>query len=306
MVIQHKEYRDFFTKGADNSERLLAEYKAKRGVFFKNIQHLFDDYNLRERLETAQATGKKVRILQIECGEGLYLHDLAGILEKENLLEAADLYGIDANYQLIEVANQFKLAAHPPRPYLKFFPKDYRQSLPCWSGLTKSTEVLFDIIISMDNLFSIQYAHSVFSRFYTENLKPDGLGVWFEVQLSKNWQLPHPAFWPVLKASFTLIASLNPTEGDMAEHLAEWFSQLGALDIKTFEDTLPLGGCTSGGRDLLRDLLIGLQNPAPLLIEQGLLTQAQYDEMLRVVYKELTPDNVGYINYISTIARKPA
>jgi hypothetical protein len=43
----------------------------------------------------------------------------------------------------------------------------------------------------------------------------------------------------------------------------------------------------------------------PEFVKADLVTQAQYDEFMRVIYQELTPQHIGQISFNTAIARKP-
>src|SRR5438045_4676148 len=99
--LNDQKYREALASNAKSSERMLAQYKAFKPVFEVCLNKVLDEYGLAEKLTLAKAKGTKLKILNYQCGEGLYLHLFSELLEKRGLLEGAELNGIDMDATLI-------------------------------------------------------------------------------------------------------------------------------------------------------------------------------------------------------------
>jgi hypothetical protein len=100
-----QQFHEFLARDATRSERLAISFSGHQRSFQESIQRILDEYGLAHKLEKAKQQGYKLRLLQISCAEGLFLHELANLLEKCGLLEGADLYGITEDPTQISTAD---------------------------------------------------------------------------------------------------------------------------------------------------------------------------------------------------------
>jgi hypothetical protein len=66
-----------------------------------------------------------------------------------------------------------------------------------------------------------------------------------------------------------------------------------------------MGGQSVTGMQMLRRLVMLIRNSGPMLVSRGAMTQAQCDELMATLYRELTPEIRGQETWIDTLARKP-
>src|SRR5438105_4389333 len=97
MSKHQDDYRDYLFTSPSEGERLTIQHEHFKPSVLAAFNRLLDQYGLAERLTQAKATKTKLRLLNFGCGEGLYLHDLAQVLEARGLLEGAELNGLDIN-----------------------------------------------------------------------------------------------------------------------------------------------------------------------------------------------------------------
>src|SRR5262245_9547811 len=114
-------YRDYDFAQVEDGKRTCMEHQLYQASYCQVMEHLRHHYVLAALLKTAQTSTNKVRNLDFGCGEGLYLHDVAALLEERGLLQPAELYGIDLNEVSIATAEAFSRVSTPPRPYLNFY-----------------------------------------------------------------------------------------------------------------------------------------------------------------------------------------
>lgn len=254
------------------------------------------------------ATGKNYGFCSWSVGKD-YTYRLAEILEERHLLEGADLYGVAADSRLITTAEEFSRMSKPPRPYLKFFLHDLHTPLENSPALRNSgsAEASFDFIIVLGAIGGIYDAQSTLGRIYQNNLKPGGVIYLWDFVLTQGetgWISPHPSIDAYGKAGTTVIASYNP--GVMvAEVLGDWLREFGASRVQSYKHVFPAGGKTEQGRNYFRANVLSVRLNGPHLIKAGLMTQAEYDEIIRVIFNELTQEMVGQGTYWVAIALKP-
>jgi hypothetical protein len=138
-------------------------------MFLDAVNRILDEYGLAHKLELAKQQGVKLRILQVNCAEGLYLHELARLLEERNLLEGAELYGITEDPTQISTADVYSKMANPPRPYLNFYQHNLHQPLAdcigLHEGLRASGLVQFDWLFGAnETLIVLKDAHTVLTQ----------------------------------------------------------------------------------------------------------------------------------------------
>jgi hypothetical protein len=318
---------------ASHSERLVIAYKILQPIFDEGINRILDAYGLATRLQEAKQAGQKLRILQVNCVEGLFLHELARVLEERDLLEGADLYGISADQAQINTAEGYSRLATPPRPYLNFYLCDWHQPLENCLGLHVDLKVsapaTFDFIFAAQETLKItRNAHSVLQRLYRDNLNPNGLMLFNENKTREDpvegWVSPHPAFTELIMPASLAVRTYNPafTELIMPASLAvrtynpgvpevglaamEWLKEVGAIEYLQYKTKIPLGGYTELGRNMLRNSILFFNISKPLYIASGWMSAEHFDSLLATLYREISPQHEGCNCYFTTIGRKPA
>jgi hypothetical protein len=91
----------------------------------------------------------------------------------------------------------------------------------------------------------------------------------------------------------------------VANEEAGWLREMGAADVTSFPVDFPMGGQSVTGMQMLRRLVMLIRNSGPMLVSRGAMTQAQFDELMATLYRELTPEIRGQETWIDTLARKP-
>lgn len=91
----------------------------------------------------------------------------------------------------------------------------------------------------------------------------------------------------------------------MARSLEPWLQELGAEQIQTSLDVVPVGGSTERGKNNLLNTLSTMENFAPKLIELGRITPAQYHQSRQQLFSELTIEAQGRVTFVDVLAKKP-
>jgi hypothetical protein len=308
-----QEFRAEMFNNAEHSERMVLRYRAGQAIFAEAINRILDEYKLTERLQKAVQNNQKLRILQLNCAEGLFLHELARLLEERGLLKGADLFGISADVAQITTAEGYSRLSTPPRPYLNFYLHDIHQPLEDCLGLHENLKVTapttFDLIFSpSEALRFTKNAAKVLERLYTNNLKPGGLILLTEsilIEGAEGWITPHPILAELLRPILNPIYSYNPDVVDVAEAIAGWLEELGASEVQSFKVKQAWGGYSEQGRYLLRSSIVFLNVARPQYVQGGLMTAAHFDELLGTLYREIAPQHEGFTHFITTFGRKP-
>lgn len=278
-------------------------------VMKERLQQVLEEYGLLEKLQQAQSRKQRLRCLNLSCGEGLYMHLFAELLDKYGLANAVKIYGLDTDKSLVSVGQEFCRVSKPPRPSFELYQHNLQMPLEQCVALPKNAQgyVEFDFIFGLNGLLYTPEAQNVLTRIYKNNLKPGGilyLREYIHIKGQAGWLAPHPALECILEACYKLLDSYN-SQICTATALPNWLSMLGAGQIKTIPDIIPWGGRTQRGKDMMRDIILLAFNSGQPFIEAKLLTQAEYNEMMRVLYKEITPNTVGQIIHMDTLASKP-
>src|SRR6185295_3332693 len=87
--------------------------------------------------------------------------------------------------------------------------------------------------------------------------------------------------------------------------LEKWLTALGAEPVVLLKNIVPLGGPTEAGQAMLQDIILVMMYAAPEFIKAGILTQAQYEAFMQMIYNEITPRHIGKFTSCRTFAHKP-
>jgi SAM-dependent methyltransferase len=280
------------------------------------FERALEEYGLCDKLEQVKAQKqakssdfRKVRILDIGCGEGLFLYDIA---EARGLIEVAELVGIDIDTTAIKTANEFCKESVPPRPYLKFMNRDITQPFQNErEGMPNVNLTGFDFIFAITVIEHIAQARQHIQRIYQHLLRPGGV-IYLrdavlqsqEVDEADGWAVAHLAMGPFFQQLFGFIQNKNPGV-EVAKDQADWLREMGATKVITQHNKVISGGLTPHGVAMLRNWVMGIRSSAPFLISRGLVTQAQYDETIKRLFEELNGYSQGHITLVDTLAAKP-
>jgi hypothetical protein len=307
----NQQFRDSLPRDASQSERIAMTFAGYRVMFLETIKQVLDNYGLAQKLEIAKQQGYRLRILQLNCAEGLFLHELARLLEERGLLEGVDLYGITEDPTQIATADEYRKLSKPPRPYLNFYLHNLHQPLEQCIGLYEELKteghVQFDLIFGAnETLISLKDAQMVVNQLYQNNVKPGGLLFFTDFIFREGpdgWLAPHPILAETTRATALLVESYNPGV-EVALAMTEWLRELGAVEVLDFKTKIEWGGLTEIGRSFLYTNLLFVKTIGPEFVKAGLLQQAQYDKFIWVMYHELTQQHIGQMTFNTMIARK--
>jgi 2-polyprenyl-3-methyl-5-hydroxy-6-metoxy-1,4-benzoquinol methylase len=307
--LSSEQLRQYIFGNTDDSDRLTLQHRAFKANFEQILTQVLTEYGLAERLENANATGQIIRIADLGCGQGLYLQDVAAYLNKLDLLKAVDLSGLDLNTQALAEAEKLAKETTDYAPHLiNFYYHDLTQPLSECAGLQwDGAKYEFDFIYLNLVLEHLPQAHSHLARIYHENLRPGGV-IYVRNLITKygadGWLPNHPAQQKFGQMGMHYIASIN-NGIDVANETAGWLRELGAEQVKTQLDPVPVGGTTERGLLMMRDGVLIMRNMAPMLIAKGLIDQAEFDETMAIMYRELAPHLLGQMACMDNLARKP-
>ena len=300
--------RDYIFKALDDKTREQEVFKSARPRFREIINLVLNQYGLAERLRQAKSMGDKVCMLDLGCSEGLYLHELANILEEQGLLEGASLNGIDRSQAAIGTAQEFALRSKPPRPYLSFYLQDATKPFNENLGMRYNKATQFDFIYSIVTLMYIADAPHNLAKIYNDDLKPGGVIYLRDLTTADGpFQIisPHPTLSPLVEFYKAFVNSLNQ-ENSTALDAGKWLRELGAEKMQTLEHTLEASSHSPEELAMLRNILLMTRGIAHQMISQNLMTEADFNKLIATVYKEIDRDSRGQVTYFDTVGQKPA
>lgn len=305
MPSNLEQFRNYVFGAADEQELIAMYHQAYKNDFVNTLEKVFDEYGLADRLKGTNSESSPALILDVGCANGIYLHTVAELLEKKDLLNTANLIGIDLNETAIANAEKFCLAAKPPRPYLQFYLYDATQPLEDCSSLRLQNKLKFDLIYALRFASFTSNARQNIKQLY-KALKPGGVIYLYDVVAKpgeEGWIAPPPMV-PMVEALFKYFASLNGGIG-VGTEAANWLKAAGAEMVQTGVKRHSTGGNSQEVRQFLRFWVITFHTAGPMLVKKGFLTQAQYEEAMSRTYRELNPYLHGQLTFGYTLARKP-
>jgi len=336
-----------FSDGMSERDRLVLQHKIFQPCFQNALNRVFGHESeglLKDWFHQGAITAP-LFMLDMGCGEGLYLHDLADTLLGRGLSLAdksssssdedgvapsrsdAQLIGLDIDSAAVATAAAFGMEAVPSKSYLNFLVHDATQALETcqmfqYLGVPKveapanipfGFRYQFDFIYAFLVLEHLPQAREHLARWY-EALRPGGVIFLFDATLGEGpegWYSTQPAILTFFRLFCGYIKRVNPEYGTeptslgMTTHTAEWLRELGAEQVETFREIVPFGGPTVQGQQMLRNTWMTIQNSLPRLLATGRLSEAQGQEINETLRRELSPDLAGHTTWIGTLARKP-
>lgn len=303
----------FETDRFTEHDRLVLQHEVFRPRILQLMTRVLDEYGLGEQLVAAQTSGERIQILDIGCGLGLFLHDLAELLEQRGWLEVADLVGIDRDQAIIYTADEYRKASKPPRPCLQFYIHDASEPLEASPDLTIMGLTKFNFIFATSALEYLSDARYHLQRFY-QALKPGGviyLRSVMTTELPENstdpaegWTSFNPSLVSFYRHLYAAIAAAN-NGVDIALEEANWLREVGAEQVEAAKDIIIGNTASPEGVKLLRLWVSIFQSAGKTLAAKGILCQAEYDKLLQIVFRETGPQSNGHAIYVDTLARKP-
>jgi SAM-dependent methyltransferase len=302
------EYLTYILADVNDSDRLAVQHSCFKPSFMQTLQHILTHYGLGDRLQAGLTQAAKISILDVGCGEGLQLHDVAALLDSRGELAAATFYGIDNNVQAIATAEGFSKVSKPPRPYLNFYVHDVMQPLVDCLGLRMDMDgtPTFDLIYVSMLLEHLPGVSQLLTKFYSY-LKPGGLLYIRDTVLlgaAEFNQMVHPALIPFHQAIKDHAARLNKGQ-DVALETANWLRLLEPQQVEALPIRIPIGGTSEIGKMMLRNTILALRVGLPLFVKFGVIGAEQGEQMMATMFRELGPHLEGYLTLIDTIAQKP-
>jgi SAM-dependent methyltransferase len=287
----------------DDRERQVFHHRVFRAQFWAILQQIFDTYGLGERFKTT--TDRKLKILDVGCGVGLYLRTVAEALVAHDWLNSASLYGIDNNELAIRTAIEYNQQSKPRFDNLDFYVHNILWPLEDCPGLYLDGQRQFDFIFATNVMQYIPDAHQQLKKLY-HALTPGGVLYLFDLVLhhGEDGCLLPPSLEKIGHHYFDFLAKLNGGI-DISIALPDWLHELGATQVQTTPYIQPVGGKEESGKLYLRELVMVTSNVGPSLVTHGLLTQAEFEATMARAFRELDPNSTGQVTYINTIARKP-
>lgn len=305
MPNYNENFQSYVFGAADEQELISLYHQAYRDDFSRVIEKILDEYGLAERLKAAKSAGQPALILDVGCAEGIYLHTLAQILEKKDLLSSANLNGIDLNPTFVADAETFCKISKPPRPYLQFYLHDANQPLENCPSLRLQNKPKFDLIYALRFASLVPNARPIVEQLY-KALKPGGILYLYDVVAKpgeEGWIAP-PPMSPLVQAIFAYFAALNGGVNVAAEE-ANWLKEAGAEMIQTGTKRHATGTGTQEAIQFLRFWVMTFHSAGPMLVKKGFLSEAQFEGAMAKTYRELNPNTRGQLTFGYTLARKP-
>lgn len=313
-AIEFKNY--IFDSSYDEAARLQFQYKMFQPHFIEMAKRILGEFGLAEYIS---ANPEGIRIIDVGCSEGLYLHDLATLIENTGLKGKTSLYGIDINPGSIATAEAY--SQQVGRSYLQFYTHDLTQPFEKSHGLlldlehperaVKSGEKLeYGLIYSNLVLMHVANARFHIERLY-ELLKPGGVLYLRDIVVTEgkadgwtNGSTYTQNIQVLGNIVMKLLSSPNPTE-DVALKSEEWLRAAGAEILLAQPDLYPVGGNTPVGRGLLRDFVMVCRNVGPMLVARNVISQQLLDDTMNDMFVSFTPQADGQFAFRDTVVRKP-
>ncbi len=291
-------------------DRLIIQHQLLYPSFEATLKRILDEWGLAQKLEVATKNGNSFTILDLGCGEGLFLFDLAAILAQRGLLTAnVSLYGLDKDETAIATAEAFSKRQPEPNLNLEFYVYDVTQPLDDCAGLKWQTnrampDLQFDFILASQLFEHLPQAQLHLTRIYNQNLKPDGMMFVRDFTFAEaGWLAPHPTMQTIFAKSCELVLSLNAGV-DVAQNHREWLGQLGAAILNATQTVLATG-TDERGLLMARNFVMITRNVAPVLIKIGKLERDEYETAFAQMFKEFSAETPGHLISLDTVAYKP-
>lgn len=235
------------------------------------------------------------KVLDIGCGTGEWACRLAKAHPQFHVI------GIDTSHQLIQTA--VDQAAKEGLRSVAFYQFDTAQSLEFASES-------FDVV-HVHSLASF-ISTAMWSKILEEMIRLIKLNGWINIVDYEQGSTSSPAFNRLsvvgLAGVRALGGSVSPssTTQGVAARLYSFLVDAGMIDVAYTVHAVDYGvNSRPGTRQFLGDLVTGMVNFKPFVLQLGLIESELFDRLIEQAKEELyAPDSCGYAYLISAIGRK--
>jgi SAM-dependent methyltransferase len=300
----HTSAQKYLYSVVDEEQRNLMQYNVLKPKTCEVLGEVLENYDLRERLEAAKQTGTQVLILEAGSGSGYFLQDFADLLHQHDLLQAANLNGVDIDMRYINSALQLnkKSAAWAN---INYYQHDITKPFEQNYSLHLEKKLQFDCICATLLMQYLPDAQQHILRLY-QYLKPGGVlylcdsYMWYGG--AKGWLAPTPGL-EKFGLGTTLVRNINGGK-IIAEETAPWLREAGAEQVQTWFDLIQANEDNPASLDVLRYYIALVRSVTPVLLQVGMINQAEHDDILASVF-EIRKTSRAQLPFIHTVARKP-
>ncbi len=282
----------------DDRRRLVIQAKVYSAAFKKAIGLALDKFELRAKLQDPNAT---FRVLDLGCGEGLYIPILTEFLAEQGARAKLGIVGLDRDVNAITTAQEYlnALGIQNAQVYVHDLTQPFNQLVDI---NLSNPENHFDLVVASVVLMHLRGVRRVLDNIY-QVVKPGGAFYTKDMIWGSGMEYPSPTFTYLSKVSSAKMLELI---GDnFAEHHHEYLSAAGFEGLESFEDTYPVGGQSEVGRQMLENFLLGQHAVRGMVIQLGIMTGDEYDKQLVQEFREISLDLEGHITLVNTVARRP-
>ncbi len=280
-------------------KRLALQVNLYASTFKRALGQAIDKFGLRAALQDPTAT---FRVLDLGCGEGLYIPVVNDWLKEQGAKARIKLIGVDREPLAIATGTAYlaalgltnaELYTHDlTRPWSEF--NDLDMSQP---------ENHFDLIYASVVFMHLPDVSQIVQSTF-ELLKPGGAFYTKDMTwLDGGMNYPSPTLTELSEIVRPII--LGRLREDFASQHKPFLEKAGFEGVESFEDSYPIGGQTEGGRRMLEIFLLGQHALRPLFIQLGLMDGAEYDRRIAQEFQEITPQLEGRLTMVNTVARRP-
>jgi SAM-dependent methyltransferase len=291
----------FGSEDIDDRERLIVQHELFRPAFLESFAKVLDEYGLVACFAQAKATGQKVRILDMGCGEGLYLNTIEDLVKELGFIEAVQLIGVDKDVRAIEFANE--MAAD--KPYLAFVIHELTE--PFASNANPLLSEPFDFIYEVATAPYIPNFKTFLKTIFETNLKPGGamyLRDFTTNEQDTEWINFNPKLTPFFRAFMEVITKPNGG-ADVSREAASYLAELEAAEnIQTSVNIVPIDGKSELGMNMLRNTVLLVRNTGPMLVRMGKISQEDFERTWEITLNEIDEDIDIVTRLVNTIVRK--
>jgi SAM-dependent methyltransferase len=274
----------------DDRRRLTIQVKLQTPLFKTMIGNALDKGGgrLRQRLRDPKAT---FRVLDLGCGEGLFLPVLAEYFKEQGAQAKIEMFGLDRDRQAITTGQDYLWELGIKNAWLSVhdLTKPFKQTTEMGQQLGQ-----FDLIYSLVVLMHLPSAAlpELLCAIHDDLLLPGGVFYSQDSSWVDGFTYPSPAYTDYKNRSCQLILKILGGV-DFAPLHHEYLKAAGFSAIETFEDAHPIGGNSEQGRQMLNNFILGQYGSKLALVKAGLYTEQAFDQMLAQEFKEITPELEG-------------
>jgi SAM-dependent methyltransferase len=281
----------------DDRDRLFTQYTFFRDDFNQWFDRALTLAGLDNNPQTA-----RWKVLDAGCGEGLFT------VEVLKRYPSCEIVGFDRDREAISTASR----TFATKPNLRFFTHDAREPIPpsyyssviglnppkASSGEAEGFDVIFAHLVVMH----IKEADRAMANLVAA-LKPGGV-IYLRDIVVEGVNFNNASWQRLVEVVIKAMQLLTNTNFAL-EH-ADYFRRAGLIPLESGMTIYPIGGPTSLGQQVLANQISGYRAARSGLVEHlQMISAEEFDEHMRHISKELTPEMEGEWKLINSIARKP-